>query len=65
MRIAPDRLRQQVRIAQPSNLDEALDLAQIIEGIFDEQPSGMLSKNNVGRPRVFVAYSRPVSITNG
>lgn len=55
--LTPDWLRQQVRIAQPPNLDKALDLAQVIEGIFDERPSGALSNNNVGHTRVFAAYS--------
>lgn len=56
--LTPDRLWQQVRIAQPSNFDEALDQAQVIEGILDERLSGMLSNYNVGHPRVFAAYSR-------
>ncbi len=50
--LTPDRLRQQVRIAQPASLDEALDQAQVIEGILDERSSGV-----VGHPRVFAAYS--------
>ncbi|CAM4278636.1 unnamed protein product [Leuciscus chuanchicus] len=38
--LTPDRLRQQVRIAQPSNFDEALDQAQVIEGILEERLNG-------------------------
>ncbi|KAI7814945.1 hypothetical protein IRJ41_024219 [Triplophysa rosa] len=52
----PDRLRQQVQIAQPSNLDEALDHAQIIEGILSEQPGGIPGSSNAVCPRVFAAY---------
>lgn len=50
--LTPDRLRQQVRIAQLSSLDEALDQAQVIEGILDERSSGV-----VGHSMVFAAYS--------
>lgn len=50
--LTPECLRQQVQIAQPSNLKEALDQAQVIEGILDERSSGV-----AGHPRVFAVYS--------
>lgn len=55
--LTPDRLRQQVRIAQPSDLDDALNQAQVIEGILSEQPGGIPGPNQPGRPRVFAAYA--------